>query len=86
MGRISIPRFASFALPSRQQPLITCTTFNILAPIYKRIDQKVIYFFYTCIYDLFSLCDELILFQKKNVFVIYSLSFSLFVGCELPRK
>ncbi|KAK4277664.1 hypothetical protein QN277_015626 [Acacia crassicarpa] len=41
MGRIS--RIASFAIPSmkeKQQPLITCTTFNILAPIYKRLDQE----------------------------------------------
>ncbi|XP_057457668.1 uncharacterized calcium-binding protein At1g02270-like isoform X2 [Lotus japonicus] len=43
MGRIS--RIGSFAIASsindnQQQPCITCTTFNILAPIYKRIDHE----------------------------------------------
>ncbi|XP_027335522.1 uncharacterized calcium-binding protein At1g02270-like isoform X6 [Abrus precatorius] len=43
MGRIS--RIGSFAIASsikenQQQPCITCTTFNILAPIYKRINHE----------------------------------------------
>ncbi|XP_020205501.1 uncharacterized calcium-binding protein At1g02270 isoform X7 [Cajanus cajan] len=42
MGRIS--RTASYAIASsiqeNQQPCITCTTFNILAPIYKRLNQE----------------------------------------------
>ncbi|XP_061364062.1 uncharacterized calcium-binding protein At1g02270-like isoform X2 [Gastrolobium bilobum] len=43
MGRIS--RIGSFAISSsinenQQQPCITCTTFNILAPIYKRINDE----------------------------------------------
>ncbi|CAL0319585.1 unnamed protein product [Lupinus luteus] len=43
MGRIS--RIGSVAIASsikenQQQPCITCTTFNILAPIYKRIDHE----------------------------------------------
>ena len=43
MGRIS--RIGSFAIASslndnQQQPCITCTTFNILAPIYKRINDE----------------------------------------------
>lgn len=44
MGRIS--RIGSFAIASslkdnnQPQPCITCTTFNILAPIYKRIDDE----------------------------------------------
>ncbi|KAF1893797.1 hypothetical protein Lal_00002328 [Lupinus albus] len=43
MGRIS--RIGSFAISSsikenQQQSCITCTTFNILAPIYKRIDDE----------------------------------------------
>ncbi|KAJ7965213.1 Calcium-binding endonuclease/exonuclease/phosphatase family [Quillaja saponaria] len=42
-GRIS--RIGSYAIASsirdrHQQPCITCTTFNILAPIYKRVNQK----------------------------------------------
>ena len=45
-GRIS--RIGSYAISSsirdhhqQQQPCITCTTFNILAPIYKRLNHKV---------------------------------------------
>lgn len=45
MGRIS--RIGSFAIASsikdnQQQPCITCTTFNILAPIYKRLNHEVL--------------------------------------------
>lgn len=44
MGRVS--RIGSYAIASsmrdhHQQPCITCTTFNILAPIYKRINLEV---------------------------------------------
>lgn len=43
-GRVS--RIGSYAIASsmrdhHQQPCITCTTFNILAPIYKRINNEV---------------------------------------------
>lgn len=43
-GRIS--RIGSYAIASsvrdhHQQPCITCTTFNILAPIYKRLNHEV---------------------------------------------
>lgn len=50
MGKIS--RFGGFAVASskenqqqqQHQPTITCTTFNILAPIYKRINHEVLLF------------------------------------------
>lgn len=47
MGRIS--RIGSFAIASSlndnnlPQPCITCTTFNILAPIYKRLKDEVLF-------------------------------------------
>ncbi|RYR34166.1 hypothetical protein Ahy_A10g048903 isoform A [Arachis hypogaea] len=41
MGRITrIGGFAISRKENQQQPLITCTTFNILAPIYKRINHE----------------------------------------------
>jgi hypothetical protein len=50
MGRIS--RIGSFAISSSKdnppQPCITCTTFNILAPIYKRINDEVFVLSYFC--------------------------------------
>lgn len=60
MGRIS--RIGSFAIASsindnQQQPCITCTTFNILAPIYKRIDHEVC-FFVLIIFNLLFLHSE----------------------------
>lgn len=48
-GRIS--RIGSYAIASsirdhnqHQQPCITCTTFNILAPIYKRLSNEVLFY------------------------------------------
>lgn len=45
-GRIS--KIGSYAISSsikdhHQQPCISCTTFNILAPIYKRLSPKVVF-------------------------------------------
>lgn len=50
-GRVS--RIGSYAIASSlkdhpHQPCITCTTFNILAPIYKRLSHKVFLYIYIC--------------------------------------
>lgn len=44
MGRML--RTQSYAMQENQLPCISCTTFNILAPIYKRLNKEVLFFFF----------------------------------------
>jgi len=86
MGRIS--RFGSFAVASsmkenqQQQPSITCTTFNILAPIYKRINDEVLIFF-NILNDTNNVNQSP--FQKGNL-NFHSFCRSMEAGSELPRE
>lgn len=74
-GRIS--RIGSYAISSsvkdnQQRPCITCTTFNILAPIYKRLNHEVRFLFF--IWILFSICVSIIFnspFLFDSIFFVY---------------
>lgn len=84
MGRISrigSNVVASSMTENEQQPRnITCTTFNILAPIYKRLNHEVVLFLLFCTVHLFHIyVDE---FLKW----VFQISMMFFSGPELPGK
>jgi hypothetical protein len=81
-GRIS--RIGSYAIASSvkdhpQQPCITCTTFNILAPIYKRLNHEVP-FCHSHTWSEFSLFDFFFqsLFLGSSSFVLNVCFYDLF--------